>query len=200
MPRVVQGNCAMENIQTLRRPSAARAKYCGSAILAAAATLVGAVPATANNYGESSAWQFRTSADRANQAAIADLIEKRRGGYYAAPIYNMTIARQYNCSIAPVATANSSGQSATANSPSVTGATSSATGNANDSSTNAGRGGVAVDTRQANSGTIASGVLGSTNSVAGGTAWQALNSTQTNSGAQNASVEGSSACAFGTLN
>lgn len=159
-----------------------------------------APPAFANNYGESSAWQFRTSADRVNQAAIADLIEKRRGGYYAAPIYNTTIARQYNCAIAPVATANSSGQSAVANSPTVTGASASATGNANDASTNAGRGDGAVESQQANSGTIASGVLGSTNNVSGGTAPQALNSTQSNSGAQNASVQGSSACTFGALN
>ncbi|MDB5575232.1 MAG: hypothetical protein JWR80_408 [Bradyrhizobium sp.] len=39
------------------------------------------MPVLANNYGESLGWQFKTSADRANQAAVLDLIEKRRGGY-----------------------------------------------------------------------------------------------------------------------
>lgn len=170
-------------------------------LLAAVIAALGvATPTHANNYGESLAWQFRTSADRANQAAIADLIEKRRGGYYAAPVYNTTIARQYNCSISPVATANSSGQSATANSPRVTGATASAAGNANDSTTSASRGNGSIESQQTNAGTVASGVVGSTTSLSGGTAWQALNSTQVNSGTQNASVQGSSACAFGALN
>jgi len=176
----------------------ARRRLAGGACLALLVAM--SSPAVANNYGESLAWQFRTSADRVNQAALADLIEKRRGGYYAAPIYNTTIARQYNCSIAPVATANSSGQSATANSPTVTGATASATGNANDGAANTGRGSGAVDSQQDNSGTIASGVVGSTSSVAGGAAWQALNSSQSNSGNQTASVQGSSACSFGVLN
>lgn len=181
-----------------RRPW--RYVYRGAFVALLSLAILPSSPARANNYGESLAWQFRTSTDRANQAAIADLIEKRRGGYYAAPIYNTTIARQYNCSIAPVATANSSGQSATANSPTVTGASASATGNANDSATSGGRGGGSVDSQQANSGTIASGVVGSPTSVAGGTASQALNSTQTNSGSQTASVQGSSACSFGVLN
>ncbi|MDB5579293.1 MAG: hypothetical protein JWR80_4469 [Bradyrhizobium sp.] len=67
-------------------------------------------PTLANNYGESLAWQFKTSSDRANQAAVLDLIQKQRGGYYAAPTYNTNIARQYNCSIAATATGNSGAQ------------------------------------------------------------------------------------------
>lgn len=157
-------------------------------------------PALANNYGESLGWQFKTTADRANQAAVLDLIEKRRGGYYAAPIYNTNIARQYNCSIAATATGNSGAQTALANSPSVTGAVSTATGNANTTSVSDGRSGSAIDGDQRNGGAVSAGVTGGTNASVHGAAWQALNSDQTNSGNQSADVRGSNACAFGALN
>lgn len=157
-------------------------------------------PLLANNYGESLAWQFKTSADRANQAAVLDMIEKRRGGYYAAPIYNTNIARQYNCSIAATATGNSGAQTALANSPTVTGATSTATGNDSTTSIGDGHGDAAVDGGQTNSGAVSSGVTGATVTNVHGTASQALNSDQTNSGNQTATVQGSSACAFAALN
>lgn len=157
-------------------------------------------PVLANNYGESLAWQFKTSADRANQAAVLDMIEKRRGGYYAAPIYNTNIARQYNCSIAATAIGNSGAQTALANSPTVTGATSTATGNNSTTSVGDGHGDAAVDGGQTNSGAVSSGVTGATVTNVHGTASQALNSDQTNSGNQTATVQGSSACAFGALN
>lgn len=163
------------------------------------AIIAGPVPASANNYGESLAWQFRTTTDTANQAALLDLIQKRRGGLYAAPIYNTSIARQYNCSIAPVATGNQGYQSATANSPGVTGATAQASGNSNTSSATDGRG-AAIANQQGNAGAVSSGVVGSTETSVQGTASQALNSAQTNSGTQSASVSSSSACAFGALN
>jgi hypothetical protein len=166
-------------------------------ILLAAASLPAAC--FANNYGESLGWQFRSSADKVNQAALLDLIQKQRGGYYAAPIYHTTIDRQFNCSIAPVATGNQGYQSATANSPTVTGASSQASGNSSAATAIDGRG-AAIDTQQANAGTVSSGVVGATDSVVRGTASQALNSTQSNSGAQSASVASSSACAFGALN
>jgi hypothetical protein len=158
------------------------------------------LPALANNYGESLAWQFKTSTDRANQAAILDMIEKRRGGYYAAPVYTTNIARQYNCSIAASATGNSNGQSATANSPTVTGATSSATGN--DSSTTVGGDGLGtqVDGHQTNEGAVHSGMTGSTSTQVRGSASQALNASQANSGSQSANVQGSNACTFAALN
>jgi len=173
-----------------------------TAILALATLSLSATPqaASANNYGESLAWQFKTSADRANQAAILDLLEKRRGGYYAAPIYTTNIARQYVCSIAATATGNSGAQTALANSPSVTGATSSATGNASTTSVTGDPSNAGVDGAQANSGTVSSGVTGSTGATVRGVVWQALNSTQTNSGDQAATVERSNACAFGALN
>lgn len=158
------------------------------------------MPACANNYGESLAWQFKTSADRANQAALLDLIARKRGGYYAAPVYTTTIDRQYVCSIAPTATGNSDGQSAIANSPTVTGAASTAAGNSSATTVDSGRAGASVDGTQTNSGVVTAGVTGSTDTLVHGVAWQALNSTQSNSGSQSASVTGSSACAFGVLN
>lgn len=157
-------------------------------------------PVLANNYGESLAWQFKTSADRANQAAILDMIERRRGGYYAAPIYTTNIARQYNCSIVATATGNSSAQTALANSPTVTGATSTATGNDSATTVGDGHGGAAIDGAQTNSGTVSSGVTGATVTNVHGTASQALNSDQTNSGNQTAAVQDSRACAFAALN
>lgn len=156
-------------------------------------------PAYANNYGESLGWQFRTSADRVNLAAIADLIEKRRSGYYQAPIYNTTIERQYNCGITSSATGNADSQTALANSPSVSGASSIANGNVSETGVSTGSG-ASAGTDQANSGAISASVQGDTSATGSGTATQALNSTQTNSGDQTASVSASTACAFGMLN
>jgi hypothetical protein len=159
-----------------------------------------AAPSFANNYGESLGWQFKTSTDRANQAALLDMIEKKRGGYYAAPVYNTTIARQYNCSIAATSTGNNGGQTALANSPTVSGATSTATGNNSGTKAEGGQGDTDVRGTQTNSGSVASGVTGGTVTAVHGTSWQALNSAQTNSGDQTATVQGSRACAFAALN
>lgn len=162
--------------------------------------LAAGTPALANNYGENLGWQFRTSADRVNQAAILDMIEKRRGGYYAAPTYTTTIQRQYNCSIAASATGNNDAKTAFANSPTVSGSTSNATGNASDTSVAGGGFDGAADIAQINAGTVGSSVIGSTSASVQGQATQALNSTQTNSGDQSAGVEASTACTFGALN
>lgn len=176
-------------------------RACRLGVLALALALIAAPQAaSANNYGESLGWQFKTSADRANQAVILDLIEKRRGGYYAAPAYTTNIARQYNCTIAATATGNSGAQTALANSPSVTGATSTATGNDSTATVAGDRSDTGVDGEQANSGTVSSGITGATSATVQGVAWQALNSTQANSGNQAANVQGSDACAFGALN
>ena len=169
-------------------------------VFVATAAIATPAASNANNYGESQAWQFKTSTDRANEAAVLDLIAKHRSGYYAAPIYNTTIARQVNCSIAATATGNSSGQSAVANSPSVTGATSTATGNANSTTADAGRGATTNDAQQRNRGAVTSEVTGSTETSVQGAAWQALNSTQSDNGNQSATVQGSNACAFAALN
>ncbi|MDB5579052.1 MAG: hypothetical protein JWR80_4228 [Bradyrhizobium sp.] len=174
--------------------------YLFTSTLAALTTLGTPVASRANNYGESLAWQFKTSTDRANQAAVLDLIQKRRDGYYAAPIYNTTIARQVNCSISATATGNSGGQSAVANSPNVTGATSTATGNGNTTAVDPGRAGTTTNAQQSNGAAVTAGVTGATETSVQGVAWQALNSNQSNGGNQSANVQGSNACAFATLN
>lgn len=153
----------------------------------------------ANNYGESLAWQFRTTADRVNLAAIADLIEKRRSGYYQAPVYNSTIERQYNCAITSTATGNNDSQTALANSPSLTGTSSTANGNVSDTDVADGSG-AAASTDQANNGHVSANARGATIAHVSGSATQALNSTQTNSGNQYAGVADSTACLFGALN
>lgn len=151
-------------------------------------------PTLANNYGESTGWQFRTSADRVNQGYVLDLMEKRRGGSYQAPIYSTTIGRQYNCGVTAAATGNDNAQTALANSPSVSGATSLATGN--DASAVLNDDGSAT-TGQANSGEVSSDIVGGTSASVTGFADEALNSTQRNSGDQTASVASSSGCTFG---
>lgn len=176
-------------------PSLARA-----AITAAIAIASMASPALANNYGESLAWQFQTANDRAAQAAILALIEQRRSGYFAPPVYTTNIERQVNCSISAVATGNSGAQSAVANSPTTNGASSTAAGNSNSSTIGDRSGGATATSGQSNAGPVSSGVTGSTTTQVQGVGWQALNSDQANSGNQSASVGGSNACAFGALN
>ena len=155
-----------------------------------------AAAAHANNYGESYGWQFRTSADRANQAIVLDLMEKRRGGFYQAPSYTTNIDRQYNCGVTATSVGNEGSQSAIANSPSVSGPTALATGNNSDTVLN-GRGTGRAGSWQSNSGAVSAGVTGSASASVSGSPTQALNSTQTNSGSQHSSVSGSSACSFG---
>lgn len=171
--------------------NAARAALC--ALLAAAAAC-----ASANNVGENSAWQFQTSADKANQAAVQDMIQRKKAGSYGAANYttNNYVGRQYNCDVTSTAQGNQGTNSTTANSPGTSGASANSTGN---SSTGIGGTGT-VNTGQANSGAVGSAVIGSTTSNVQGWSSQALNSNQTNTGSQSASISGSSACAFGALN
>ncbi len=155
--------------------------------------------ALANNVGENTSWQFQSSADKVNQAAVQDMIRKQKSGYYAAPVYNTTIGRQYNCNVSATSTGNDGNNSTVANSPSNAGANSNASGNDSRSAVGS-QGGATVGTSQANSGAVGSAVVGGTSTQVQGAANQALNSTQGNAGAQTASVGGSSACAFGVLN
>ncbi len=50
--------------------------------LVAACLIACAGQGMANNVGENSAWQFQTSADKANQAAIQDMVQRRKAGSY----------------------------------------------------------------------------------------------------------------------
>lgn len=127
--------------------------------LACAIALCAAPPlpaAHANNYGESASWQFASPQDLAAQAAARDVIERRRGGVFAAPIYNTHIARQYNCSISASAIGNNGAQSAVANSPTTTGATSSASGNNSSSSVTGDGTDATIGNGQSNSGAVGS--------------------------------------------
>ena len=157
-----------------------------------------AAAVSANNVGENSAWQFQTSADKANQAAVQDMIQRKKAGSYgaASTTSNTYIGRQYNCDVSATAQGNQGSNSTVANSPSTSGAAANSTGNANTGYGGAGT----VTTGQANSGAVGSSVNGSTTSNVQGYATQALNSNQQNTGNQSASVSGSSACAFGALN
>ncbi len=171
--------------------------------LAAFASAIPAGLVLANNVGENAAWQFQTSADKVNAAAVQDMIQKKKSGYYAAPVtnYNYTtnIQRQYNCDVTANATGNQGTNSTVANSPSSAGAASQSTGNANASDVGS-TGSTEIGSSQGNSGVVAAAAAGNTNSYVNGAAWQALNSNQTNSGNQSASVSGSTACAYGALN
>lgn len=164
-----------------------------------AVLLVPANQALANNYGESLAWQFQTTADKVNLAIIQDMIQKKKHGFYAAPIYTTNIDRQFNCNVTSSAIGNNGTNSTIANSPTTHGNTATATGN--DTTTDiVGGTPSSVTGTQTNSGEVQSNVTGATSTDVRGRAWQALNSTQTNSGNQTANVSGSTGCSFGTLN
>ncbi|WP_439540146.1 hypothetical protein [Sphingomonas sp.] len=169
--------------------------------IGAAIALAGvAAPAAAQEISENRAWQFETPQELAARTAALDVMMKRRGGIYAAPVYNTTIARQNNCSVSATAAGNSGTQSALANSPTVTGPTSTATGNSGTTQA-AGEGGqTGIEVGQHNGGSIGSSATGLVGAAVTGPAWQALNSTQANSGDQQASVASSTACGFGAIN
>jgi hypothetical protein len=156
-------------------------------------------PAFANNVGENYAWQFETSTDKVNKAAIADMIEKKKSGYYAPPIYNTHIERQYNCSVASTATGNEGTNTNLANSPTTNGPDVDATGNANDSDIHSWDGDNDATSDQDNSGRIDADVDGDVDSRVIGSPDQALNSDQNNTGNQTASIDGSTACHFANV-
>ena len=190
---------------------------------------VGPVPvALANGPGENSSWQFQTAAERVNKAAIADLEQKKRAGYYdsfkTVYNYNTYIERQVNCSVSALTTGNtgSNGMTAATSSPTLSnsGTTSSDTG-ANTSSNGLSQAGLTgvlqasndsntptgtLTSGQSNTGSLSSGVSASNTSAttgavsaSGGMSDQVLNSQQSNSGMLTASISSSTACA-GPLN
>ena len=167
-------------------------------VLASSFGTIGQVQA--NGLGENYSWQFRTTADKAAMVAMQDLIQKRKGGYYAAPIYNTKIDRQYNCNVAASGQGNNGLNSTTTHSPNTNGSVVTPTGNQNATTTTGtpsfgGSSGVATD--QTNTGAVSAALTGSTSTAVSGQAWQALNSDQSNSGAVVSSVTGSTACTFG---
>lgn len=196
--------------------------------LAVCAWVAWAPAAHANGQGENTTWQFQSSQERVNKAAIADMVEKKKAGYYdsfkAVYNYNTYIERQVNCSVSALTTGNtgSNGLSAATSSPTLSnsGSTSSETGanSASNGLSQAGLTGVlqagspastptgTLSSGQSNNGALNSGVTASTTSAStgavaanGGATDQVLNSQQANSGMLTASISASTACA-GPLN
>ena len=165
-------------------------------------SLIAPTAGLANNLAENFAWQFETTADKLNRAAIEDLRLKRVSGFYSAPIYNTYIDRQYNCSVTSSATGNDSIKSAVGNSPSSGGNSASALGNNDSTSMSPGIGsqGSAVTGNQSNAGEVESAAKGNVETSVRGDTFQTLNTAQDNSGNQSANVSASNACQFGALN
>ena len=164
--------------------------------------------AAANGLGDGVSWQFDTSADKANKAVVADLIEKKRGGYYdgfdsTTTVYSTTnIGSQVNCNnIADAAgniAENVQGGSAADIDP-ASSLNSDATGNESTSAFGSDGASGDVDSAQDNTGEISSGIDGSSSSsdvtdVGVGNTAQDLVNDQDNSGNQNAGVDSSTAC------
>ena len=169
-----------------------------------AAILTGGAGAHANGLNENTAWQFQTTAELANRAYIEDLRRKQESGFYNSPVYNSFIDNQnnFNCSNAANASGNAGTNSTTANTPNNSGATGSATGNSNTASTSAMQQPfeTVLNNAQKNSGLVASDVVGdSLASASNNLTRQVLNSAQDNLGVQDASVNGSNACAFASV-
>lgn len=166
------------------------------------ATAIAPQAVLANSVGENVAWQFQTSADKINRAAIEDIRQKKQSGYYAAPVYNTTIDRQYNCNVSSVAAGSQGTSTAIGNSPSSAGHSASSTGNTDTASLTPGFGAStsSLSGSQTNAGEVNAGASGSVETVVDGNSYQTLNTTQDNSGAQSASVSASNACQFASPN
>lgn len=162
----------------------------------------GSGSALANNLSENFAWQFESMADKANKAFIEDMRQKKKSGYYSAPIYNTTIDRQYNCSVSSLATGNQSTSSAVGNAQTTSGAGTSATGNSDTTEVTQGYSATSptVNGTQWNSGAVTASTHGDVSARAHVHSFQALNTEQTNSGNQHASIRDSNACNFAAMN
>lgn len=183
-------------------------------------------PGHANGFGENPNWNFQTNQDRLNKAAVLDLMEKKKGGYYHAmtPTYNTYIYRQVNCTMSSSTTGNTgiNGTTASTSSPVLnnSGSTTSST-DANTASNglpSGGWGGLvtaslgelaagSIASSQSNTGSLGSGVTGSNTSATtgplsanGGVSNQTLSSMQSSAGTLSSSINSSTACAGGILN
>ena len=188
-----------------------------------AVTMSGATSALANGVGENPAWQFDTASDRAIKATIADIVARKKGGYYEGfnPVsnYNTYIYRQLNCSVSSsstgntgLTTANASTSSPILNNSSSTSSSSNANSAANGlpgsgwnglmlaSAGEIGASGV-LNNEQSSSGVLNSGVSGSQSnstsgpvSAGGGQSSQVVNSEQNTEGVVSSTISGATAC------
>jgi len=168
------------------------------AIIGLGAALLLCMPAMANGVGENVAWQFDTTAEKANKAYIEDMRMKRTSGFYSSPQYNTYVDTQFNCNQNASSSGNGGSNSASANNPNSTAAPSSSS-IGNQSSANAGvangRYGAVLNSGQDNLGPLFSEAWGSSGASANrNDTYQALNTLQDNSGVQAASINGSSGC------
>ncbi len=176
-------------------------RKCG--LLLTSTLLLAGVPAIGNELVGNFSWQFQTTADRTNRAFVEEMRQKRNNGFYAPPVYNTTIDRQYNCNVASTATGNSGSNTTQAAMPSTGGNSGSAIGNQNEKAFDlASRDlNTTVSDTQSNAGEVGSSVRGNVSSnVEDNKTSQVLNSDQQNAGTQTASVDGATACSFGALN
>ncbi|SMO53053.1 hypothetical protein SAMN06265173_10534 [Thalassovita litoralis] len=182
--------------------------YQKSLMLAAVLVGASALSVQANGLGEDRSWQFDTSADKANKAAVLDLIERKKGGYFDSfdTTVNYYIGTQINCSNTASATGNIADNAQTGNAPDVSAdgtLTADSTGNISDStSTTDGLGDSgSVDGSQTNTGDVDSSVWGSrvdgSNVLNLDGSNQHLDNIQDNSGDQIATVDNSTACDMG---
>jgi hypothetical protein len=155
------------------------------ACLTASCAMLGSPAAIANGVGENAGWQFETQQDRVNKGAVVDLIERKKGGYYDSfktTNYNTSntyIDKQFNCSVSASSSGNGGTNSmdATTSSPTVTntGSTSANT-NANSATNGITQNGIpgvvvasagpypsngSLSNNQSNTGALNSGVSGS---------------------------------------
>ncbi len=167
-------------------------------------------PVFANGYGEDPSWQFKTTADFANEAAVETLIQQKQHHMFQPPntnynyttATNTTINGQQNCTAQAVSTGNAGTNTTSGNSANSSGGLSTATGNSTSTAVNGNgtTGTGTVGNTPSNSGAVgASYNGGNTSNSAGGNLQQALNSTQTNSAAQNSSNTGT-ACSGSVFN
>lgn len=164
----------------------------------------------ANGLSESRPWQFQTTGDKANKAAVVDLVERKKGGFYDGFNTYTYIGNQVNCTNSANATANiaENGQSGprteSNGQPTIEALT-----QANADSTSAGVNGPLLDTdetisqngNQSNSGDQITDVTESfldtsLGSVRNGSTQQDIENDQFNSGNQDAAIDTSTACNF----
>lgn len=161
------------------------------------AALFASGAALANNVGENGAWQLPSSGEKVNKAYLERLRLEQNAKAFGAPVYNTVVQRQYNCSVASTALGTTSTANLTGLTSSSAGHAANSLGNSETSAINAAAGGGnSLSGTQSNGGPINSDVMGSISVGVEGNPNQVLNNEQSNSGAQSASVDGSSACAF----
>lgn len=159
--------------------------------------------AMANGYDEDESWQFQTSSDMANLAAVQTMIQEKKAGMFkpnktiSTYNYNTTIDHETNCSISSEALGNNGSNGMSGNSSSPQGVNADSTGNA---STNSLGGSGSSSTpgsladSSTNSGAVNAKASGDTTSSVGGNVDEALNSSQSNNGAQTSTLSNNTAC------